>query len=179
MGKAAVLPVVRDHIKTLRHQQSGRLRGRDLFLHYCIPIAVGLIAAERGVRIVDAAQVIAGAAILSGFSFGLAIFVFQLRLQTGGDPRIDKGAFLLELLDELFSNVTYAIVVGLGLTVLAVSAVSLTTATKLAEAPASGEVAEGLSFWWTWALISVSMHYLITLLMCVKRLRRAYGESTI
>lgn len=170
-GKAAVLPLVVNHINTLRDSRTDRIRSRDIGTHYFLPLAVAAaLPFGLDLRLADAGQVIAGASILAGFSFGFAIWVFELRLHATRDPRVPKGAYLLDLLDELFTNVCYTIVVGLALVVLAVGATSLTS---------SYEAARVFSDGWTFALLALGLHYVVTLLMCLKRIVRAYRELTI
>lgn len=161
-------PVIGGHVATLRNAQTDKVRWRDVAAQYVLPlVSAVLLAWPAHVRVADVGQVIAGAAVLAGFSFGLGIFVFQLRMEATRDPRVHTGSYLLELLDELFANVTYAVVVGLLFTALATAAAAI---------DASGSAWAGV---WSGAFIFLGAHYLLTLLMCLKRLRRAYREFTL
>ena len=158
--------VISDHIATLHDQRTNRIRKRDLALHYGLPVGAAVCSTFAGVRLADAGQIVAGAAVLAGFSFGLAIFVFQLRMDAARDPRVPRGSRLLDLIDELFTNVLYSIVVGLLLTVVTVAATALQD-TKTLDAV------------WSGVMVGIAFHYLLTLAMCIKRLHKAYQELTI
>lgn len=172
-SKTAIIPLVTDHLRTLRDHRTGRARIRDYIVQYGAPIAIATAGVALGLRLADAAHIIAGAAVLAGFSFGLAVFVFQLRLDAVRDPRVPKGSLLLDLIDELFSNVIYSILVGLALVVAAISATSFSTPAPIWRSP------EPLNGWWTTGVVALALHYLITIAMCLKRTRAAYRELTI
>lgn len=170
MGKAAVLPVITDHLATLRRDPTQRFSVRDLGWHYGMPAVLAAAVVVPGARLVDASQIIAGAAVLSGFAFGLAVFVFELRMSVARDPRLEKGDFIFELLDELFRNVNYLVLSGIVLTSMATAAVSIDWS------PSSVASDGSLSAAWTAVLLWMCTHFVLTIFMCVKRLRRAYGE---
>ncbi len=165
-SKTAVLPLVREHLATLRHARTDKPRVVDHLTQYGLPVLVGVVAPLAGVRLQDAGQIIAGAAVLSGFSFGLAIYVFQLRMEAARDPRVPRGGQLLDLLDELFANVRYSILAGLLAVVVATCAVAFHDGSTL-------------NAWWTGGVIAIGVHYILTILMCLKRLGSAYRRLTI
>lgn len=165
-SKVAALPLLSDHLDTLRDARTGRRRWRDYALMYVLPLLLAGLAVLLGARLRDAGQVIAGAAVLSGFSFGLAVYVFQLRLEVHRDPRVPRGDKLPEFIDELFANVNYSILVGLLLVAVSIAGTAFTTTTAL-------------NAWWTGMIIAIALHYSLTLLMCLKRLRAAYHQMTI
>ena len=106
--------------------------------------------------------------MLAGFTFGLLVFVFQLRLQVSNDPRV-IGTNLGTLIDQLFTNVAYALLVGLVCVTLAVGFVSL----RHSPLP-SAQSASALGMVSTGVLIAAASHFLLTLAMCTKRAYRAY-----
>lgn len=167
-NKAAVFPLVVDHLRTLSGPGGGS-RGRwEIAGHYVMPLVASGVAVRIGARLTDAGQLIGGAAVLAGFAFGLSIFVFQLRLDAGRDPRVPRGGLLLELIDELFKNVSYAILIGLILVAVAVAGTSYADAD-----------AEHLNGWWTFAITAIGIHFIVTIAMCLKRIRSAYRQLTI
>lgn len=104
-----------------------------------------------------------------------------------------EGAYLFDLLDELFANLLHLIVAGLILVGVAVAAASFVhvgatpqplpnpaagTAPISAPSPTTDSSAPLIAFW-TATLVTMSLHYVFTLLLCVKRLRRAHEELTI
>lgn len=165
-SKIQVVPVVRDHVATLRDARTARPRVGDILTHYALPVSLGIAIPMLGVRMTDGSQYVAGAAILAGLSFALAVYVFQLRLEAQRDPRIPREAVLLDLIDELFTNVCYSMLVGLALAAVTIAA----SAYSRSGAPA-GPVVTGI-------VIALGIHYLITILMCIKRLRAAYLQLT-
>lgn len=160
--------VLADHVATLRDHATNKVRPSELAVHYGLPVAFGVAVPIFGIRLTDAGQIIAGAAVLAGFSFGLSVFVFQLRMEAARDPRVPRGSLLLDLIDELFTNVLYSIVVGLALTVFTVVATTV-----------QPEGVTRLNSWWTGIIAGVGLHYLLTLAMCVKRMRAAYRQLSI
>lgn len=165
-SKVAALPLVTDHLDTLRDHRTGRRRWQDYAVMYGAPVLIAGLAARLGFRLFDAGQMIAGAAVLSGFSFGLAVYVFQLRLEAHRDPRVSRGDTMLDLIDQLFANVNYSILAGLALVGVSVAGTAFTSD-------------KHLNAWWTAAIVALALHYVLTLLMCLKRLRAAYGRMTI
>lgn len=161
-SKLSALPLVSEHLATLRDARTDNLRPLDFVLQFGAPIAAAAGAALAGARLQDAAQVIAGAAVLSGFSFGLAVYVFQLRMEAARDPRVPRGSVLLDLLDELFINVRYSILVGLLAVVVATAGVAF------------HDSVEPLNAWWTAGIVALALHYIATIMMCLKRLGSAY-----
>lgn len=163
--KAAVFPVVTDHLRTLTYPTRRRTIA-EFAWHYAAPYGAAGLLTWRGVRLADAGQVIGGGAVFAGFAFGLAVWVFELRLTAHRDPRVPRGGLLVQLIDELFKNVTYAVLVGLFLVLLAVAGTAYTSQSSL-------------GLWWTAALTGTGLHFIITIMMCLKRLRAAYRQLTI
>ena len=110
-------------------------------------------------------DLIAGFAVLAGFLFALVIFVFQLRLNVVRDPRVQSKRNLPELIDQLFRNVLYAVVVSFVLTIVAIVAA--------ATEPAPGV---GVHPVWSGVVTVVTVHLLAVVWMCVSRTRTAYLE---
>ena len=163
-AKTNVWPVVSDHIGTLvsyESDQTSRVSARDIAVQYVLPVLTGAACALATESLISIGNILAGAAIMTAFSFGLAIFAFQARTSITGV----KGSRRLRLLDEFFANVLYSVLVGLAwsllLMVLAVVDVS----------GAWSRVANGL-------VTAVGLHYLVVMLMCIKRLRAVYRDLT-
>lgn len=170
--KTSLSGIVVDHLDTLRDARTHRVSVLDLFIQFGLPLAFGLGLPLAGFRLVDVGQVIAGLAVLAGFTFGMLVFVFQLRLQVAMDPRV-VGTNLRELIDELFTNVAYALLVGLACVTLAVAFASV----RQASSPSPGVVSV-LRTIATGVLVATMSHFLMTLAMCTKRAYRAYQRIT-
>lgn len=97
------------------------------------------------------------------------IFVFQLRLGMSTDPRVQGKALLPVLVDQLFSNVLYAVGVSFALTAVTVLAGGTEPQDK------HGELI-GLDPWVSAAVAALAVHLLAVISMCLKRTRRAYAE---
>jgi hypothetical protein len=169
--------VVSDHFATLRGTR-GRLLWRQIIAQFAIPIALGGFVVWAQFRVTIIGELIAGFSVLAGFLFGLVIFVFQLRLGMSHDPRVQTRAKLPGLIDELFSNVLYAVGVAFALIFLAVVAAAteplvIDLTTPAAQAGSAAVVLVGLDPWVSAAVVVVAAHLLAVIAMCMKRTRRA------
>ncbi|WP_148060260.1 MULTISPECIES: hypothetical protein [unclassified Rathayibacter] len=136
-------------------------------------------------RVTIVGDLIAGFSVLAGFLFGLVIFVFQLRLGMSADPRVQTKTLLPTLIDQLFSNVLYAVLVAFALITVTVAAAATephaipaatdptSEATRIGSAQS---VALGLDPWVSAVVIGLSIHLLAVVGMCLRRTRRAYIE---
>ncbi|ORL11663.1 hypothetical protein [Prescottella equi] len=163
-SKLSVIPTVKAHLNTLRDDTSGRLQRSDFAVFYVVPIAVGVAMWLLGVRLSEIGGYLGGLAVFTALLFALVIFVFQLRVQISDDSRFDRSSTLFELIDQIFSNVCYAVVIGVLTTGLGVVAVTLTDGTEGAPAPLSS------------ALAAFALHLVLTIFMCIKRIQAAYCE---
>lgn len=160
-----VLPsqVVSDHVDTF-HSDDGKSRAWGAILAtYGLPVAAAASALWPGVRVSMGSEILAGVAIFAGFIFGLMIFVFQLRLQAGSDPRVQEGDALIGLLDDLYHNVSYTALVG------------VITGTVLAAAVGLSDMG-ALNGAWTFVTIALCLHFVLTMLMCIRRTSVAYSH---
>ncbi|MCZ4077824.1 hypothetical protein O1W68_07725 [Rhodococcus sp. H36-A4] len=166
-SKISVRDAIVEHFDTLIDDATGKRHFWDYFLLYLMPIAGGILVAWIPVNLKSVGDIIAGVSILTALLFGLIIYVFQLRLQVAADPRIVRGGVLMTLLDQLFANLIYAVIIGLGATVLAVSA------------SASADSDGSINPWWSALVVTAGSHLVLTILMCLKRTRDAYAQLTI
>ncbi|MGW7682147.1 hypothetical protein ACWGID_15490 [Kribbella sp. NPDC054772] len=167
-SKLSLMPVVTEHYRTLTDVRTGKPRRRDFATALGIPAVLGVLCCAFGLRMPSAGDLIQGVSILTGLLFALVIFVFQLRIQVGADREQVRREHVLALLDELFSNVLYAVVAGLGTTVIALAAGISTTPDADGNSPP-------LDRWWTAAIVASSAHLVLTIAMCLKRTRAAYA----
>lgn len=166
-SKLSLTSIVQDHLDTLVDARTHVRRRRDSVAQYGFPLLVGAVGATAfgvaGLAAPDPSGMLGGIAIFTGLMFGLATFVFQLRLTIGHDPRLTESAQLKHRVDELFSNVLYAVLVGLVGTVLCL--VGFVAATY--------HVAGLIWFGVTTAALT---HFVMVVAMCLKRLSRAYDK---
>lgn len=159
--------VVRRHVETLydHRRGAGKVRLWDIVAQYGLPLAFGGLVWQQRLEIRGASQLLAGVAILAGFVFGLLIFVFQLRMQAVDDPRIPNEGGVMTLIDELFANVAYTALIGL--------VTSLTIMIPLAvQHPADAP----LPLAWGGAVVFLGAHFVLLLMMCIKRTDIAYQK---
>jgi hypothetical protein len=161
-SKLDVRPVVEDHLNTLVDQ--GRASGKpsinlwDYVIQFGLPIMLGILGVATNLTLHSVSSLLAGAAIFTAFSFALAIFAFQTRQATVAT----KGSPQLRLLDEFFYNILYSVLVGLALTV------------ALMVCAAVGDGHDQIGRWGAGVTITLGVHYLLVILMCIKRLRAVY-----
>lgn len=166
--KTSIIDIVTDHYDTLRDDATQKRHLPDYFIQHGVPALVAVAATAIGFRFVNVGDLIAGLAIMTGFTFGLLVFVFQLRLQITNDPRHHEDRWLKRLIDQLFQNVAYALLVGFAAVVAAVIA----STAKLPDNPLPDGWASAAA---TLVLTFLSLHYVMTMAMCAKRLNVAYG----
>lgn len=125
MGKSSIAPLFKGYIRTL-HGGDDRLRIQDVVVHLVVPIASGIAV---GVLVpTEAHDAVSGSlptaitavSIVSAFMCAMAVMVFQLRIQIAdaldgnGSPALAAKVKKrdLGLVDELFHDVMWSIVVG-------------------------------------------------------------------
>lgn len=158
-----MVPAVLAHYDTLRDDRDGSYRIRDFLLFVGLPAGVGLILGFSEFRLHDIASMLAGLAVFTALLFGLVIFVFQLRVQVKDDGRDRQRPKLASLIDELFANVTYSVIVGIVTTVFAVIAASISDDA-------------GAPVWISGVVAALAFHLVLTILMCLKRVHSAYQQ---
>lgn len=170
-SKVNVLPIVSAHFRTLRHAATGRIAVSDYLVQLGIPLVVGVAAWLTDTDLKGAyGNIVAALAIVFGFAFAVTVFVFQLRMQMAEmqisseqtrvaeiSPQIDMRAPML--VNELFSNCLYAVLLSGAATLLA-------------------GCIEPLHFgkFGDWALGVIITHLILVMLMCFKRLNAAYSK---
>lgn len=173
-----------DHLATLRGVR-GRFLWWQIGAQFVLPVIVGLAIWQVGFRTTIVGDLIAGFSVLAGFLFGLVIFVFQLRLGMTTDPRVQTKTLLPTLVDQLFSNVLYAVSVSFALITVTVAAAATEPHTALIVTPATtarsqpiveAGVALGLEPWVSGVVMGLAVHLLAVIWMCLSRTRRAYIE---
>lgn len=160
---ADIRPAVRANFGSLRDTKTGRIRRSDFITIFVAPASGGCILGWLSLFPKDANSLLTIISILAGLSFALAVFVFELRLTAS--MKYDKGSPILGLIDRFFDSVLYSVIVGIA------SALVCFAATL---SPSSGIVFRVVSG----VAIAVSLHYLMSLLVSLNRLRKAYIEMS-
>jgi hypothetical protein len=163
-SKFSVLPTIGDHYRTLVNQNApDRPYWPDYLVLIGLPCAVGALVGWL-FQLRELGAYIAGVAIFTALLFALVIYVFQLRVQLLSNPTVPRDGKLVAFIDQLFANVNYAVVVG-----VIATAAAMTAATTSDD---KGHV-NGL---WSGLLTALSLHLMLVVFMCIKRVRAAYRE---
>ncbi|MGW5326798.1 hypothetical protein [Streptomyces sp. NPDC004014] len=134
------------------------------------PLAVGcataLLRHYRHFGLYDVSKFIGGVGIFTGLLFGLLTNVFTLSLRLQRDDELGDQE-TTKYVKELFTNVSWAVVVGLCLIVLLVTCSSVSNPTK------------PVNWVWTGMLVAVFFHLVLTVLMSLKRLWLAHSKIAL
>lgn len=166
-SKFSVWPTIREHYGTYIDDETKQPLAADYLTSLGLPVAAGLVVAGvmkwRTLSMTDVAAYIGGVAIFTALLFALVIYVFQLRMQLDADDRVSRTGKLVRLIDQLFSNVNYAVVVGIVTTTVAMIAAAFAT---------NGDIGP----YWTGVLAALGLHLVLSVFMCIKRVQAAYRE---
>lgn len=166
MSKTALWRVPADHFGTLRNNARDRPSTSDFIVQVGLPVALGVTTWWLGVMLDDVTGAVAGVSIVAGLLFSMAVFLFQLRLTLKGDNRLKGEDY--QLVDECMKNTLWAILWGLVLALYLV----ICGAGKWMNTPVAGPIMTGIA-------VGASLHFVLVIAMCLKRLRRAYERTAM
>lgn len=152
--------VVGKHIAGFRDLNTRKVRRRDIFLHYFIPLICGIAWWLLGPATSGLGNLVAGLAVLTGLFLGLLVYVFELRLNLAERVNYQRSTTLVGLVDALFHNTVYATLAG-GLTTVAAVLADLL------------QLTDG---WPIGIVIALSAHLALTTLLILRRASAAYVE---
>ena len=168
MGKTSLLGVARAYLNTLRSYRTKRVMPSDIIVQIGLPAAAAVSFAvlwplgEDELSSVSS-NVISGVSIVSALLCGVAVMVFQLRMQMSGQGEFSSRKKVKLLVDETFYDILWAVVAGF-------VSVFLTIATGVAEGvEVLQRVLAGLAVFFLGNFVMVTC-------MCVKRLSSTYKE---
>lgn len=159
--------IVVDQTRTLVDSSTRRVVVGDVVTLFGLPLAIGGLSLWLGWTMGGVGELLGGMAILTGLLFGLVVWTFQLRMTAGANPA--QQSSVTSFLDELFANVLYSVLVGILTVALIVAETSFQVDPSGVADPRAGQ-------WWTAVLLVVISHFLLTLAMCLKRVRAAYHK---
>lgn len=165
-SKFSILPVIADQYATFTDAATGKPRIADYFAVLGVPAALATWSATAGWKISIVGELISAVSIITALLFGLVVFLFELRVHLGSKEvaaRIPMAS--VQLIDEMFKNVAYSIVIGF---------VALTAAVAGAAFRAEGTDPLGVPL--SAFVVFVGAHFVLTLAMCLKRLTKAYDK---
>ena len=166
MGKMSLRRVAQEYLSTLVDGRTEKVSATDVTVQIVVPVIFGTvffitwpIPNNAVLNLVGGFET--GVSIVSALLCGVSVMVFQLRLQLASqmDPQPTRRE--AKLIDEMFYDVLWAVVVGFGSVLLLI----------LSSAAPEGHIS------WK-AIISVALALLLNFIMvtcmCLKRLNAAY-----
>lgn len=161
VGKASLWKVPADHFSTLYNNRTHRPDSRGIAEQVLLPLLAGVATWKLGAKIADVGAAVSGISIVAGLLFAMAVFLFQLRITLNNNKRLVEDDFAL--VDECMANTLWAIVWGLTLAIFLI----VCGAGEWIGNDTRGPVLTGIA-------VGGTVHFLVVIAMCLKRLRRAY-----
>lgn len=157
--KANILPLIRDHLRTMTDARTGKLLWWDLVLFYGVPVALTLPCIKFHWTISGVDNILASLALMAGLLFNLLILLFDTAVRI----RDDKSEFAQHrrhLIGEMQANVSYAL------------AVSILASTILGATSLAGVSKVGLPL----SAISIFLlsHFVLLLALILRRVRAIF-----
>ena len=161
VGKASLWRVPAAHFSPLYDTRTGRPDWRGIAAQALLPLIAGTATWKLGAKIADVGGAVSGISIVAGLLFAMAVFLFQLRITLDNDKRLGENDFVL--VDECMANTLWAILWGVTLAVYLI----VCGAGKWIGNDSWGPALTGIA-------VAGTVHFLLVIGMCLKRLRRAY-----
>ncbi|MEU4999714.1 hypothetical protein [Streptomyces sp. NPDC021622] len=162
--------IAKAHFRTYTNAQTGKKRGSDYIAFIVFPLLLGVLASLLRhcgrFGLYDVSKFIGGVGIFTGLLFGLLTNVFTLSLRLQRDDDLGEHDTTKNV-KELFTNVSWAVLVGLLLIVLLVTCSSVSDPEK------------AVHWAWTGILVTVFLHLILTVLMSLKRLWLAHSKISL
>ena len=161
VGKASLWRVPADHFSSLYDHRSSRPDWPGIAAQVLLPLFGGAATWRLGAKITDIGGAVSGISIVAGLLFTMAVFLFQLRITLDNDRRLGEDDFAL--VDECMANTLWAILWGVTLAVYLI----VCDAGKWICNNSWGPALTGIA-------VAGTVHFMLVIGMCLKRLRRAY-----
>lgn len=166
MGKTSLVRVAAAYLSTLRSYRTEKYMASDIAVQLVAPAllgaAFGVTWPVPAARLSEAVgNMVSGVSIISALLCGVAVMVFQLRLQLASQesPRPTKREVVL--VDETFHDILWAVVAGFA------SVILLTISGMLPDDGAAQRTVVGVAVFFL-------LNFLLVTCMCIKRLHSAY-----
>lgn len=161
MGKTSLWRIPSEHFSTFYDNRTKRPDWWEIAWQFTLPVVGGIYTWKLGAKIADVGGAVSGISIVAGLLFAMAVFLFQLRMGLEVDERLGDEDFAL--LDECMANTLWSILWGLTLVLYLV----VTGTGHWIGSDKIGPLLTGIA-------VAAAVHFLFTIAMCLKRLRRAY-----
>ncbi|WP_028472560.1 hypothetical protein [Nocardioides alkalitolerans] len=169
-AKWGVSDIVSAHFDTLRDATTGKWRFRDYLGLLGIPLVVAVAAVVFHLKLYDVSKLLGGISVFTALLFGMVGNVFTLFIRVRRDERLSPYDSLIADVRELFANVSWSVLVGLGLT----TSMVIASSTQAPAAP--GKTAEPLGSAWAAVLTFLFVHLVMCVLMALNRLWLAHTK---
>ena len=163
INKINILPIVKDHIETLKDPRGIKILKRDIVGFYIVPVGISLFLTFNDFKVVEKYINIGIIAhtIFIPLLVNVVFLIFNILNKSDGTPASKKT---LKILNHLYSNIVYTILASvISLISLAIySATSLNCYVKYAN---------------MFLLYFMLIHIFLTLLMIFKRIHLLLGKE--
>lgn len=151
-----VFPIIRDHFSTLRSERTGKYMWDAVALFYGVPPSIGIVGILLEWRVDGVGNILAAFALLAGLLFNLLVLLFDVavKAQSSSDER------KLQFAKQIQSTVTYALLTSL--------------VTVVVLGVESGMGGERIDRWVSGFVIALLAHFVLTLMMILRRIRAAF-----
>jgi hypothetical protein len=165
-----VRDIAKAHFRTYVDAKTHKRRRADFAAFVFFPLAMGVLTAtlrhHDHFGLYDVSKFIGGVGIFTGLLFGLLTNVFTLSLRLQRDDELGEQV-VTKYVKELFSNISWAVVVGLILMTLLVTCSTVSNPS------------EPVHWAWTGLLVATFFHLGLTVLMSLKRLWLAHSKIAL
>lgn len=168
MGMSSVSVIAENYFHSLSNQRTGKINKRAICAQIAVPVAVGVIFGLFGPIIENCSNAIVGISIIAALLCAMATLLFQTRSDLRISQKKVEEPFVtrkdVELVDQLFSAVMWAILFGL-ITVF-VMVLFDWLAIMQSDIP--------LAQVFTGVIIACASHFVFVIGLILKRLNRVY-----
>jgi hypothetical protein len=167
LSKFSVSSIIVDHYSTFRYYETKKVSVPDYVLYLGVPAGVFVASILGPLRASNVADILAAVAILTGLVFNAVLLVADLSARAReivGEPRRSQ---VIGLADQLRANITYAVLLGLLLSLILGAIAMFTNDSK------------PISNWLTGLVLFLGLQLLLTILMVLKRVRALFHSFFI
>lgn len=166
MGKICLLGAARAYVDTLRNYRTGKIMLSDVIVQIILPVILAVIFAfiwplENKELDSVSANIISGVSIISALLCGVAVMIFQLRMQMSSQCNPKPTKKETKLVDETFHDILWAVIVGFASVLLTIFA------NAVSELCVLQRVLGGLT-------VGFLGNFVMVTCMCIKRLSSTY-----
>ncbi|NEA42334.1 hypothetical protein [Streptomyces sp. SID11385] len=167
-AKWSIAAIAQAHFATYRNARTGKQSFVDYITFVGIPFSAAtitaVVTAQGNFALVEVTRLLGGIGVFTGLLFGLLTNTFTLSLRVRRDEGLPPDHKMVKQVDELFANLAWSVVIGCLLV------------TAIVAAGATHSPADALEPPWTWMMVFLFLHLMLTVLMALKRLWFAHQD---